>query len=70
MRNSEKINRFFNKVNQEFFICKRHLISCESVAQASAVSNWASNLNEKWDNELNNLVKGMRSADTTTIITT
>jgi len=62
MRN-EKLNRFFNKINQEFFICKRHLMSCDSLEKAQTVSEWASNINTKWDNEIDMLTENMSTSD-------
>lgn len=69
MRKKERINRFFNKVNQEFFICKKHLMSCESIPQASAVTDWAANLNNKWDNEIHMLVDNISSTNYLTYVT-
>ena len=65
----EKLNRFFNKINQEFFICKRHLMSCDSLEKAQTVSEWASSLNNKWDNEIDMLTENMSTSDRLTIMT-
>ena len=46
----EKINRLFNRISQEFFIGKRHLMSCNTIEQAKNVSDWMSDINTNWDN--------------------
>lgn len=50
MRKNKKINRLFNRINQEFFIGKTHLMSCESIEQVQSASNWMADINNNWDN--------------------
>lgn len=50
MKEKEKINRLFNRINQEFFTGKRHLMSCDTIEQAKNVSDWMSDINTNWDN--------------------
>lgn len=48
MRRDEEINRFFNQVNQEFFLIKNHYKKCETIEQLQTCTDWMQNVSDKW----------------------
>ena len=48
MRQNEVINRFFNQVNQEFFLIKNHYKKCETIEQLQTCTDWMQNVSNKW----------------------
>ena len=63
MKKSEKINRLFNRINQEFFIGKTHLMSCENIEQVQSTSNWMADINNNWDNLIDIACKDLSTSD-------